>query len=428
MKTTLESMDILKKLYKDGKIPERAYYKLKNKILQNQNGYNVQLQEFLNYQKQILEKLDKLISITVQTYKLLINENITEIERNCGKNEKEMGKKRGKIDIALDIEKQEVNALFSSQNVAKAWENRGKSVTEINKNDTMNNDDDESVEKAWKKREKFNIVLNQENQAVSTTFLPKFETISVEKAWKNNWENNAEKTEIDYIYNTYTEVTTDYEDNNTLLEVTKKNNYEDTSKLRGEINNSEVTEKNNYEVTSNFRGKPHNYEVIETNDNVKNKKNNLNNQDSENLNLDLAKNENLAENKNLDLFGLAKNENFGKEKGGITPEVIFEIYNANRGALPKAEKLTEDRRRKIIARLKDKKFPEVFENAVKIASQTPFLLGENDRGWKATFDFFIRSPSVVYKVVEGAYAGKRVPRSVALYKGLIELGKKNGLL
>ena len=35
-------------------------------------------------------------------------------------------------------------------------------------------------------------------------------------------------------------------------------------------------------------------------------------------------------------------------------------------------------------------------------SESKFCVGENDRGWKADFDFFLK-PGVIEKVMEGKY-------------------------
>jgi hypothetical protein len=45
---------------------------------------------------------------------------------------------------------------------------------------------------------------------------------------------------------------------------------------------------------------------------------------------------------------------------------------------------------------------EEFENACERANNTPFLIGKNDRGWKADFDFIIK-PDNTAKIIEGKY-------------------------
>ena len=36
-------------------------------------------------------------------------------------------------------------------------------------------------------------------------------------------------------------------------------------------------------------------------------------------------------------------------------------------------------------------------------TDTPFLMGDNARGWQANIDWLIRSPDQAVKVIEGAY-------------------------
>jgi hypothetical protein len=90
---------------------------------------------------------------------------------------------------------------------------------------------------------------------------------------------------------------------------------------------------------------------------------------------------------------------------------MFELYNSNRGAsLSEATEFTIERDRKCRSRLgAHRKEPERFLNrfgdAVKKASATPWLCGENDRGWKPNFDWFIANDTNYIKVLEGKYEG-----------------------
>ena len=89
----------------------------------------------------------------------------------------------------------------------------------------------------------------------------------------------------------------------------------------------------------------------------------------------------------------------------LTVEDIFEGWNtfAAKYGLPVAEKLTAERRR--AARQRLKQYPELssWQKALRHIRETPFLRGENDRGWQANFDFFLQAKSFT-KLVEGAYA------------------------
>jgi hypothetical protein len=86
-----------------------------------------------------------------------------------------------------------------------------------------------------------------------------------------------------------------------------------------------------------------------------------------------------------------------------SPEELLEIYETERGALPRADGLTPERRRRCAHWLAAGLTPEEFRAAVRRAAETPFLAGGGDRGWRASFDWLIANDSNVRKVLEGAY-------------------------
>lgn len=82
----------------------------------------------------------------------------------------------------------------------------------------------------------------------------------------------------------------------------------------------------------------------------------------------------------------------------------FENYNLVAGdlGLPRAEKLTPERRRKLRARLKDHGI-DGWNGALVALEDQPFLLGKGPRGWRASLDFLLQ-PTSFTKVLERAYA------------------------
>ena len=68
---------------------------------------------------------------------------------------------------------------------------------------------------------------------------------------------------------------------------------------------------------------------------------------------------------------------------------------------PQVRKLTDKRRKALLQRIADYGIDDCIK-AVKIASKTPFCLGQNDRGWRADFDFFMK-PDSITKILEGKY-------------------------
>lgn len=72
--------------------------------------------------------------------------------------------------------------------------------------------------------------------------------------------------------------------------------------------------------------------------------------------------------------------------------------------LPKVAKLTEQRKRAIRSRLKQNTMDE-WKEAFRAIRRSRFCQGENDRGWKADFDFLLQ-PKSFTRLIEGFYDGK----------------------
>lgn len=85
----------------------------------------------------------------------------------------------------------------------------------------------------------------------------------------------------------------------------------------------------------------------------------------------------------------------------------FESYNALaiRIGIPQAAKLTPDRQRKIIARLRDYGL-EGWDQALANVERSSFLTGTNDRGWRASLEFLLQAASFA-KVHDGGYGNGR---------------------
>jgi hypothetical protein len=93
------------------------------------------------------------------------------------------------------------------------------------------------------------------------------------------------------------------------------------------------------------------------------------------------------------------------EAPSIRHEEFAETWNRLRGPLPHVSDFTESRRRKVQARVRQGITLETFAEAVRRCSSTAFLLGTNDRGWKADFDWLIENDRNLLKVLEGKYDG-----------------------
>lgn len=88
----------------------------------------------------------------------------------------------------------------------------------------------------------------------------------------------------------------------------------------------------------------------------------------------------------------------------LTPADILEGWNdlAEKCGLPKAEKMTGGRLRQVRARLREYPDLDSWRRAFRHIHDTPFLRGENDRGWRANLDFLLQASSFT-KLTEGTY-------------------------
>jgi hypothetical protein len=84
---------------------------------------------------------------------------------------------------------------------------------------------------------------------------------------------------------------------------------------------------------------------------------------------------------------------------------IVEIYNTYCTNLPQVQKIT-DKREKAIDKFIENFTEEQFEQICKIANTTDFLIGKNDKGWKADFDFLMRIDKAT-NILEGKYANDK---------------------
>lgn len=92
----------------------------------------------------------------------------------------------------------------------------------------------------------------------------------------------------------------------------------------------------------------------------------------------------------------------GKAPPAVSPEQVVEAWNtmADGCGVHKA-KLTPDRRRKLNTFIRRNPIEDITE-AIWAVPRSPFLCGENDRGWKAGIDFILQ-PSSFTKLIEGTY-------------------------
>ena len=94
---------------------------------------------------------------------------------------------------------------------------------------------------------------------------------------------------------------------------------------------------------------------------------------------------------------------------------VVDLYNAICTSLPKVVRLT-DKRRRAVRLIHDKGYtPEQLDEAFRRAQASSFCAGQNDRHWKADFDWLLNENNLV-KVLEGKYdnpAAAKPPRKKA---------------
>ena len=73
----------------------------------------------------------------------------------------------------------------------------------------------------------------------------------------------------------------------------------------------------------------------------------------------------------------------------------------------KVAKLTEDRKKRIRARLKAHPELDFWNSVLNKIPRVPFLAGKNDRKWRADFDFLIKNDENALKIYEGKYDAEK---------------------
>lgn len=87
----------------------------------------------------------------------------------------------------------------------------------------------------------------------------------------------------------------------------------------------------------------------------------------------------------------------------LKPEHVIEAWNdlAVQHGLPVVKKITPERRRKLLTFIHRHTVDDITE-AIAAIPRSPFLLGQNGRGWKASFDWFLE-PRNLTKLTEQTY-------------------------
>lgn len=92
-------------------------------------------------------------------------------------------------------------------------------------------------------------------------------------------------------------------------------------------------------------------------------------------------------------------------KGGrVSANIVVQEWNMC-DWVKHVRSLGNSRRNKLNQRLKDPFWVANWREALEASQSSPFLTGENDRGWVMDMDFFLR-PESVTRILEGVYHGE----------------------
>jgi hypothetical protein len=94
-------------------------------------------------------------------------------------------------------------------------------------------------------------------------------------------------------------------------------------------------------------------------------------------------------------------------KKEIRPEEFANVWNRLRGKLPKVERFTESRKKKVKTRMNEGLTLERFAEAVENCTTKPFLRGDNDDGWTATFDWLVENDKNLEKAINNPYGSNK---------------------
>lgn len=111
----------------------------------------------------------------------------------------------------------------------------------------------------------------------------------------------------------------------------------------------------------------------------------------------------------------------------LSPRKIAELWNATCGdLLPRVMQLTDARKRKIASRLAadpERHSEDWWRAYFARIRASPFCCGEGNRGWRANFDWAVRSEQVVVSVLEGKYDDHRPSQAADSIADSWEVGK-----
>ena len=104
-----------------------------------------------------------------------------------------------------------------------------------------------------------------------------------------------------------------------------------------------------------------------------------------------------------------RDKSLSKKEEGVDYDAIVKCWNTTNTMLPQVRMLNKKRKDKIRTLLANNNANvNDLYNAIKIVSVCPFLCGNNDRGWTATFDWLINDTNSCFsRLLEGSFASTK---------------------
>lgn len=116
----------------------------------------------------------------------------------------------------------------------------------------------------------------------------------------------------------------------------------------------------------------------------------------------------------VDLKNQPTNQNIDFKK-------LISFFNSNRGAMPEVKKLSEPRKKRVIA-LEKQYGKESIQIAIQKSRDSEFMQGNNKDNWIASFDWIFK-PANFLKILEDNYANRQNLRSSNTSRTDVELKK-----
>ena len=126
----------------------------------------------------------------------------------------------------------------------------------------------------------------------------------------------------------------------------------------------------------------------------------------------------------------SNNINKNKDPDNCPYQKIKKLYNDICKSLPSIRKISRSRKKHLNARWREEEDIEVFKEVFEKAENSSFLTGNNNRSWKADFDWIVKNDNNFNKILEGKYDDKKnktkMPKSTVNKQEVEELYERLG--